>query len=107
MEFLNNSLLELITQTSTNLPPDVRAAMGETLAAEMPGTQSFQALSIIAGNIDIDQVQPCAAIGAQPDDVAGVGRNLGLVQQDVQHAAQLTCRARDSGARRVRHDRGG
>ena len=27
MEFLANSLLELITQTSTNLPPDVRAAM--------------------------------------------------------------------------------
>ena len=55
MEFLNNSLLELMTQTSTNLPPDVRAAMGEMLAAEMPGTQSFQALSIIAGNIDMAQ----------------------------------------------------
>ena len=27
MEFLAASLLELITQTSTNLPPDVRAAM--------------------------------------------------------------------------------
>ena len=27
MEFLVNSLLELVTQTSTNLPPDVRAAM--------------------------------------------------------------------------------
>ena len=27
MEFLAGSLLELITQTSTNLPPDVRAAM--------------------------------------------------------------------------------
>ena len=27
MQFLENSLLELITQTSTNLPPDVRAAM--------------------------------------------------------------------------------
>ena len=26
MEFLTNSLLELIIQTSTNLPPDVRAA---------------------------------------------------------------------------------
>jgi hypothetical protein len=28
MEFLRDSLIELITQTSTNLPPDVRAAMG-------------------------------------------------------------------------------
>ncbi len=55
MEFLSNSLLELITQTSTNLPADVRAAMGETLEAELPGTQSSQALSIIAGNIDMAQ----------------------------------------------------
>ena len=29
MQFLKNSLLELITQTSTNLPPDVRAAMAK------------------------------------------------------------------------------
>src|ERR1035437_5884712 len=29
MEFLATSLLELITQTSTNLPPDVRAAMSQ------------------------------------------------------------------------------
>ena len=27
MEFLAGSLLELITQTSTNLPPDVRAGL--------------------------------------------------------------------------------
>jgi len=31
MQFLNSSLIELITQTSTNLPPDVRAAMGLAL----------------------------------------------------------------------------
>ncbi len=53
MEFLASSLLELITQTSTNLPPDVRAAMGTSLAAETPGTQSHQALSIMATNIDM------------------------------------------------------
>ena len=53
MEFLFNSLLELITQTSTNLPPDVRAAMGEALAAETPGTQSSQSLNVMATNIDM------------------------------------------------------
>jgi fumarate hydratase class I len=53
MEFLAGSLLELITQTSVNLPPDVRAAMGATLAAETPNTQSAQALNIIASNIDM------------------------------------------------------
>src|SRR5271166_708625 len=55
MEFLTNSLIELITQTSTNLPPDVRAAMGIAFATETPGTQSAQALGIIATNIDMAQ----------------------------------------------------
>src|SRR5947209_4611628 len=53
MQFLKNSLIELITQTSTNLPPDVRAKMGIALASETPGTQASQALSIIASNIDM------------------------------------------------------
>lgn len=53
MEFLANSLLELITQTSTNLAPDVRAAMARAIKAETPGTQSSQALGIIASNIDM------------------------------------------------------
>ncbi|HUA60058.1 MAG TPA: FumA C-terminus/TtdB family hydratase beta subunit [Verrucomicrobiae bacterium] len=53
MEFLSGSLLELITQTSTNLPPDVRAAMSLAAGAETPGTQSAQALDIILSNIDM------------------------------------------------------
>jgi fumarate hydratase class I len=53
MEFLAGSLLELVTQTSTNLPPDVRAAMSVAANAETPGTQSSQALDIILSNIDM------------------------------------------------------
>ena len=53
MESLFNSLLELITQTSTNLPPDVRAAMGHILEQETPHTQSHQSLSIMASNTDM------------------------------------------------------
>lgn len=53
MEFLFNSLVELITQTATNLPPDVRAAMSHVMDSEKPDTQSGQALSIIANNIDM------------------------------------------------------
>src|SRR6516164_11469161 len=53
MEFLVNSLLELITQTSTNLPPDVRAAMSIAANQEAPGTQSSQALDIILSNVDM------------------------------------------------------
>src|SRR5580658_3632909 len=53
MELLFGSLLELITQTSTNLPPDVRAAMSLTAGSETPHTQSAQALNIILSNIDM------------------------------------------------------
>ncbi len=54
MQFLAESLVELITQTSTNLPPDVRAAMSRALAdARRRNTQSSQALNIIASNIDM------------------------------------------------------
>jgi fumarate hydratase, class I len=53
MEFLSGSLLELITQTSTNLPPDVRAAMSLTAGAETPATQSAHALNIILANVDM------------------------------------------------------
>jgi fumarate hydratase, class I len=53
MQFLVESLIELITQTSTNLPPDVRAAMQGAMGAETPGTQATQALNIIASNIDM------------------------------------------------------
>jgi fumarate hydratase class I len=60
MQFLFNSLVELITQTATNLPPDVRAAMGHVLDTEKTDTQAGQALSIIANNIDM------AAADAQP-----------------------------------------
>ncbi|MGA3187335.1 MAG: fumarate hydratase [Bryobacteraceae bacterium] len=55
MQFLEESLIELITQTSTNLPPDVRQAMGIAIGGETPGTQSSQALNIIAANIDMAQ----------------------------------------------------
>src|SRR5580765_1328659 len=60
MEFLAGSLLELITQTATNLPPDVRAAMSIAASDETPGTQASQALDIILSNVDMatDDVGP-------------------------------------------------
>src|SRR5712671_4302576 len=53
MQFLVESLTELITQTATNLPPDVREAMTQALGTELPNTQASQALNIIASNIDM------------------------------------------------------
>jgi fumarate hydratase, class I len=48
-----DSVLSLIVRTSTDLPPDVRAAMGTALKAEPADTRSGQALTIIAQNIDL------------------------------------------------------
>ena len=48
-----DSVLQLIIRTSTDLPPDVRAAMKHSLVAEPAGTRSSQALTIIAQNIDL------------------------------------------------------
>src|ERR1022692_1535687 len=72
MQFLHESLIELITQTSTNLPPDVRQAMGIAVRAETPHTQSSQALNIIASNIDMaadDQGPICQDTGMPTFDV--------------------------------------
>src|ERR1044071_7968852 len=48
-----DSVLDLIVKTSTELPPDVRAAMSHALVAEPAQTRSSQALTIIAQNIDL------------------------------------------------------
>ncbi len=45
-------MVQLITRTSTDLPPDVRAAMGLAVRQEEPATRAGQALTIIAQNID-------------------------------------------------------
>ena len=70
MEFLAGSLVELITQTSTNLPPDVRAAMAlDRGLRRRRGTQSAQALDIIFSNIDmaIDDEGPICQDTGMPD----------------------------------------
>jgi fumarate hydratase class I len=47
-----DSVVSLIVRTSTDLPPDVRAAMAMARAQEPAATQSSLALAIIAQNID-------------------------------------------------------
>lgn len=59
MSQLDASLLQLITETATNLPDDVRRAVERASKRERPG-QSLQALNIINRNIDMahDNVSP-------------------------------------------------
>ena len=53
MDSFKDSIINLITETSTNLPPDVRAAMAQAVSEENPATSAGTALSVIATNIDM------------------------------------------------------
>jgi fumarate hydratase, class I len=53
MEHFKSSMLDLVIQTSTNLPADVRVAMSEAMENETAGNQSSSALDVIATNIDM------------------------------------------------------
>src|ERR1700691_4536256 len=86
MELLTGSLLELIVQTSTNLPPDVRAAMSLTAGTETPHTQSSQALGIILSNIDManDDEGPICQDTGMPTFV--VRTPVGVNQMEIKRA---------------------
>src|ERR1700733_7223856 len=99
MQFLHESLVELITQTSTNLPPDVRAAMGIAIENETPHTQAAQALSVIAANIDMatDDVGPICQDTGMPTFVVHtpVGVNQIAIKKAIRAAvAEATKRGK-------------
>jgi fumarate hydratase class I len=52
LKSFSDSVVQLIVKTSTDLPPDVRSAMRAARGGESATTQSGQALTIIAQNID-------------------------------------------------------
>lgn len=53
MEHFRRSMLDLIIETSTNLPADVRRALEKNLDKEAPGSQGALALAAIATNVDM------------------------------------------------------
>jgi fumarate hydratase, class I len=90
MDELRNSLLQLIVQTSTNLPPDVRAAMARAMDNETPGTQSASALDVIATNIDMSascEGPICQDTGMPTFEIrTPVGTNQPVVGKAIQEA---------------------
>jgi len=96
MQFLTESLIQLITQTSTNLPPDVRAAMGYAVTTETPNTQAAQALNIIASNIDMaheDEGAICQDTGMPTFIVhTPVGANQMVIAQAIRDAVREATR---------------
>src|SRR5438132_690792 len=94
-----DSVLDLIVKTSTELPPDVRAAMSTALVAEPAGTRSSQALTIIAENIDLasgNEGAICQDTGMPTFDVhAPVGVNQIEMRRQIRAAiAEATRRGK-------------
>jgi fumarate hydratase class I len=99
MQFLKESMLELIIQTSTNLPPDVRKAMSWALRTENPQTQSGQALAIIGQNIDMaceDEGAICQDTGMPTFEIkTPVGVNqIAIRKQTLEAVAEATKRGK-------------
>jgi fumarate hydratase class I len=94
-----DSVLQLIVRTSTDLPPDVRASMGTALKSEPAGTQTGQALTIIAQNIDLavdTEGAICQDTGMPTFEVrTPVGANHILMRQQIREAvAEATRRGK-------------
>ena len=94
-----DSVVSLIVKTSTDLPPDVRAAMKVAMAEEPSGTRSAQALSIIAQNID--QAADCEGAICQDTGMptfevrTPVGANQIVMKQQIRDAvAEATRRGK-------------
>ncbi|MBI4465453.1 MAG: fumarate hydratase, partial [Acidobacteria bacterium] len=96
MQFIRESLIKLITETSTNLPPDVRQAMAWALRSETPKTQSALALNVIASNIDMaaeDEGPICQDTGMPTFFVkAPIGFNQIAFQKEVREAVSEATR---------------
>ena len=94
-----DSMLDLIIRTSTDLPPDVRAAMKSAMGAEPAGTQSAQALAIIAENIDMaadGEGAICQDTGMPTFEIkTPAGANQGWMAQQIREAiAEATRRGK-------------
>ena len=96
---LFDSLVTLVVRTSTDLPPDVRAAMTAARAREQPATQASQALAIIAQNVDLaagDEGAICQDTGMPTFEVkTPVGANQIEIKRQIRDAiAEATRRGK-------------
>src|SRR6476659_10307469 len=94
-----DGVLQLILRTSTDLPPDVRAAMTAALGTEPAATRAGQALTIIAQNIDLaadTEGAICQDTGMPTFEVrAPVGANQIWMRQQIREAvAEATRRGK-------------
>ena len=85
-----NSMLRLIVETSTNLPPDVRRAITSAMGKEKPGTQAMLALEMIAMNTDMacgDEAPICQDTGMPTFEITTpIGTNQMVMKREIREA---------------------
>ncbi len=90
MHEFRNSILQLVIETSSNLPPDVRRALQDAMKSEHPGSQSALALDTVALNIDMacDTRAPlCQDTGMPTFELkTPVGMNQLLLKREIREA---------------------
>jgi len=90
MEHFKDSILKLVIETSSNLPPDVRRAIERAITLETPGTQAALALQAIAENVDMacDTAAPiCQDTGMPTFEIkTPVGANQITMKKQVKEA---------------------
>lgn len=97
MERFKDSIKELLVQTSTNLPPDVRRALRHAIERETPGSQAALALQAIAVNIDLATARCgplCQDTGLATFEIAcPVGADQLLMSEQIAEAMAEATRA--------------
>ena len=96
MQSFKDSVIKLITETSTNLPPDVRRAMAVAVESENPATSAGTALSVIATNIDMacnDEGPICQDTGMPTFEIkTPVGANQLVMKREIRDAIAVATR---------------
>lgn len=90
MKHFKESILKLVTETSCNLPPDVREAINKARGLETEGSQSAYALETIAINIDMacNDVAPiCQDTGMLTFEIkTPIGANQIIMRKEIEEA---------------------
>ena len=90
MQAFKDSMIQLITTTSTDLPPDVRQAMAAAVGAESSSGSAGTALAVIATNIDMasDKEGPiCQDTGMPTFEIkTPVGANQIAMKREIREA---------------------
>jgi fumarate hydratase, class I len=90
MQQFKESMLTLISEASTNLPPDVRRALKWAIERETPGSQAMLALQAMAINTDMacdNEVPICQDTGMPTFEIkTPAGTNQILIQKEIKEA---------------------